>query len=590
VTLADGWVGTALAATILAAVAAAWALRRHRYRPRTPTSPRNPDPWWPPTPHIVGRLLASRRHHDEPDDEPLDGALAAVTGPAPHVPVPAARELPLGGAAEALRHRLDHDIQLDAPEPVGDPAPARSVTHQPATATGPELSGIGPLPTTGLFLTGPGAPAAARALITAALVTTGRQQGHIITDRTTANALFDREDLHHHRLTVADTTAGAVEHITREILAHARETQDHDQPTPSPATILLLDSAAGHHKVIDALLPVAAADNIGAVLLNPHRPADGDTITVDTDGHSDLGRRLAVLDTTSALDLLELLNPEPAARQEPNQPAIITEPEPAVSAPATDTTKIQVRILGRPQILDHHGQPVTGLRTAAIQTLVLLAVRRTHIAKIDLWEALFPEATMQRAEERFAVTIADLRNGFRRAGGDTTLNAVPNPGGRYRLDPDLVDVDLWRFDDHLAAVSRTTDPETRRDHLRRAIALHAGPLADGTSYDWTEPIQHAHTSRVIDALVALAESAHDPSEASELLAQACQLAPGNTAVFHLALRAFRQARDLDRTRAAIERHLAALSELDIGLNPEAERLIEAARNLGAVEPVGEGRS
>jgi two-component SAPR family response regulator len=443
---------------------------------------------------------------------------------------------------------------------------------------------------TGLILTGPGASAAARALITATLTAPGRQRGHIVTDRITATALFDRADLRYQGLTVADTTADAVGHLTGQILARARQAQGHEQPTPAPATILLLNSAAGHDKVIDALLPVAAADNIGAVLLNPHRPADGDTITVDTDGHSDLGRRLAVLDTASALNLLELLNPEPDPGQEPKPPVTITEPEPAASTPATDTTKIQVRILGRPHVLDRQGQPITGLRTAAIQTLVLLAVRRTHIAKIDLWEALFPEATMQRAEERFAVTIADLRNGFRRAGADKTVNAVTNARGRYRLDPDLVDVDLWRFDDHLATASRTTDPEIRRDHLRRAVALHAGPLADGTDYDWTEPIHHAHTSRVIDALIALAESAYDPCEAAELLGQAYELAPGNMVVFRLALRAFGQAQDLDRTRAAVDRYLAVLNELDVHLDTETERLIEAATSLASPDRAAAGNS
>lgn len=579
VTLADGWVGTALAAAILAAVAAAWALRLHRYPPRTPSGPRNPDPWWPPTSDIVRRLLASRRHDVEPDDEDFDDAPAVVTGPVWHAPTFAARHLPPGATVEALGRQLDHEGRLSEPEPAATTAPAGTVTYQATTATGPELSGIGPLPATGLFLTGPGAPAAARALITATLATHGRQHGQIVTDRTTANALFDQADLRHHGLTVADTTADALGHLTRQILARARQTQEHDQPTPAPTTILLLDSAAGHHKVIDALLPVGAANNIGAVLLTPHRPADGDTITVDTDGHSDLGRRLAVLDATSALDLLELLNPEPDPVQQPNPPVTFAEPEPAAYEPASETTKIQVRILGRPRILDRHGKPITGLRTAAIQTLVLLAVRRTHIAKIDLWEALFPEATMQRAEERFAVTIADLRNGFRRAGGDRSVNAVPNLGGRYHLDPNLVEVDLWRFDDYLATAGRITDLEVRRDHLRRAVALHAGPLADGTDYDWTEPVQHAHTSRVIDALVALAESAHDPSEAAELLDQACELAPGNTAVFQLALRAFGQAQDLDRTRVAVDRYLAVLNELDVGLDTATERLIEVARSL-----------
>ncbi|MEU7827054.1 bacterial transcriptional activator domain-containing protein [Catellatospora sp. NPDC049133] len=216
--------------------------------------------------------------------------------------------------------------------------------------------------------------------------------------------------------------------------------------------------------------------------------------------------------------------------------------------------------------------------------MVLLAIERTHIAKTDLWELLFPDATLRRAEERFAVTIADLRNGIRRASADPTRNAVPNPGGRYRLDPDLVDVDLWQFSTHLDAAAQTTEPQTRQHHLRQALALHTGLLAEGTDYDWIEPHQNAFTSKVMDILVALAQMSPTPAEAGELLDRACELSPANTAVFRQTLRTWQKAGQPDRTHAAIGRYQAALEELDAVTDHDTARLVQAAASATTTAP------
>ncbi|WP_144120934.1 BTAD domain-containing putative transcriptional regulator [Catellatospora sichuanensis] len=568
ITLPGGWVSTAMAASILAAIAGGWAMRHHRYRPRKPSGLQDTDPWWPPLPDIVGRLRQALRRNSQPDIDDPDGdqgclaqtVTTAGSGPTEHPSLPPANRSVNG---DAYAH-------ADADAPTED---ANTVVEPLQTATGPELAGIGTLPPGGLVLAGPGAHAAARGLIAATLTLPNPNPDNLITTIATTGALLGDGDLHHPRLTVAATTADAIEHITRQILSRTRQAQDNDQPPPS-ATVLLLDTTDGHDKVLDALLPVAAGSNIGAVLLNTHPGAV--TITVDTDGHTDHGTRITTLDTTSTLDLLHHTNPPATTTPPPSSQLTVIEPEPAAAPTTPGTTKTQVKIIGRPQILDHHGQPITGLRTKATQTLVLLAVQRTHVAKADLWEMLFPDATMQRAEERFAVTIADLRNGFRRASGDKTRNAVPNPGGRYRLAPDLVEVDLWQFSDHLTASAQATDPELRQQHLRRALALHTGPLAEGTDYDWIEPHQHTYTSKVIDILVTLAQNTEDPRQAAELLDQACALSPANTEIFRQTLKAWNQAGLQSRAHNAIKRYRSALQELEINIDHETARLIHVA--------------
>ncbi|GIF98759.1 hypothetical protein Cci01nite_38530 [Catellatospora citrea] len=558
VTLPGGWVSAALAAAILAAVTATWAVRRQRYRPRQPISLRHPDPWWPPLPDIVRRLRTALHHRDRPDRDDIDD-LTPVQQPPTQTGQNLAQPAPATPQNEVHdNHPNEHDHK---------PTPALAAD---TTATGPQLAGLGTLPSNGLVLHGPGAHAAARGLIAATITATQQMPGDLITTGSTAMALLGDSGPAHPRLTVAATTAEAIEHVTRQILARTRHTHDLHQPPSLPATVLLLDSTEGHDKVLDALLPVAAASNIGAVLLDSHPAAEA--ITVNDDGTTSRGTRLATLDTDSTRQLLDITNPPAGDQPPPHLPAAATEPHPTPPADQA-LNRTQIKIIGAPRILDQHGRPITGLRAAAIQTMVLLAVEGTHVAKTDLWELLFPDATMRRAEERFAVTIADLRNGFRRASGDTTRNAVPNPGGRYRLDPHLVDVDLWQFNTHLDAAARTTDPETRQRHLRQALDLHTGPLADGTDYDWIEPHQHAFASKVIDTLVALAEIVSGHTEAAELLDRACVLAPANPAVFGQAVKTWQRAERPDRISAAVGRYLDALKELELEVDQDTASLI-----------------
>ncbi|MEU8007890.1 hypothetical protein AB0B66_42600, partial [Catellatospora sp. NPDC049111] len=241
VTLPGGWMSTALAAAILAAVAGAWAMRRHRYRPRRPTSLQHPDPWWPPLPHIVRRLRAALRNDDRPELDP-DNDATRVGQTATETD---------RDSAQTDDDRLQggpRDIRPDQQ----DRAPASSIDAH-ATATGTHLAGLGTLPPQGVVLAGPGAHAAARALIVAAATAAPKTPGHLITTHSTAMALLG-DTPQHPRTTVAATTADAIEHVTRLILARTRQTHDLDEPPTPPATVLLLDSSEGHDKVLDALL------------------------------------------------------------------------------------------------------------------------------------------------------------------------------------------------------------------------------------------------------------------------------------------------------------------------------------------------
>jgi two-component SAPR family response regulator len=64
---------------------------------------------------------------------------------------------------------------------------------------------------------------------------------------------------------------------------------------------------------------------------------------------------------------------------------------------------------------------------------------------------------------------------------------------RYRLDPALIEVDLWQFQAALEATRIASTDEERLAACRQAVSYYRGPLCDGAGYDWTEP--HAESAR-----------------------------------------------------------------------------------------------
>jgi hypothetical protein len=62
-----------------------------------------------------------------------------------------------------------------------------------------------------------------------------------------------------------------------------------------------------------------------------------------------------------------------------------------------------------------------------------------------LTEAFWPTATVRRGGERLSTEVGALRRRIRQAAGDKDIQPVVNPGSRYHLDPNLVDIDVWRL-------------------------------------------------------------------------------------------------------------------------------------------------
>ncbi|WP_433221840.1 BTAD domain-containing putative transcriptional regulator [Dactylosporangium sp. CS-047395] len=261
---------------------------------------------------------------------------------------------------------------------------------------------------------------------------------------------------------------------------------------------------------------------------------------------------------------------------------------------------VQVRVLGEPVVLDAGGHPVAGMRQHARELMVYLAVHRDGAALTDIMEILWPAATLSRAGQRLSTDTADLRRRIREAAGQLrrspghgptagkpTIEPVVNMGSRYHLNPDVVDVDLWRLDDALGAAAAATDPAERLRHLRAAVGIPPEPLAADRPYDWIDlHREHARRQHIRGRvrLAALLGEA-DPPAAAELLQAAADLDPLHEELARRALRGLAAIGDITAIANRLERLRAALAT--IGEQPGAETLTlvaELRRTTGIRQP------
>ncbi|PSK62942.1 hypothetical protein B0E53_05139 [Micromonospora sp. MH33] len=344
------WVDIGLASAIASAVALVWAHRRRRYVPRPPTAePRGTDPDLAPMPLVVNQIRRGLRraatHHtrairhdgrDELDNDPNEETSFAPPD-----------DDPQAGA-----------LDTDNPDVADDRA--RSGSDLLLAAQPQALPAL--WPAAGLGLTGPGAHAAARGFLTAALAAGGPEhpddRSKVVMPSATATALLGAAAVnlpHSPRLTVTADLDDALEILEAQMMHRARLVNRHDVDTvaglratdpyeePLPPIVLLAGPTARHHRArIGALLIQGQRLDIHGVLLGEW--PDGTRINVAEDGTTTFDNddpdnshpaeldRLTVINPTETADLLTTLA-ESHTGQLPTEPA----PAPAHVAPAQRT-------------------------------------------------------------------------------------------------------------------------------------------------------------------------------------------------------------------------------------------------------------
>lgn len=576
VQLRGGWLPLPVVVVVAAATALMWAQRRRDYRPRPP----------------------GRADRDDADLAPADPALAA----------------------------LDVLPDLDTAVPDRDGTDEMSVIIGVAGDRWLDLTAV---PHDGVGLAGEGALDAARGLLVATLTSVAAHGDgpQVVMYRSTARTLFGGEPSVPGLHLRADAIPGAV-----------------------PSGAASLGSEVGR-PAVSILVGTPAADTVGSTgavpdppqlqvtVIDGHAGSAGTTWTVDADGiiaggppgrgHQPVQRaRLATLSLPTATALLVTLRQTsaagrprtastggtgdtaastalPGAARSPHAaPGVTSVPWPdRPPADAHRPRRLLVGVLGPVQVLlprpDGTYTAVEIRRTASQHLLVLLAVHRDGVTSNDLKEALWPDVAGKSAARRFATSMSALHTALRDAAGGDVVRRTTAPsagGGRFWLDPDRVQVDLWQFHDLLdTAAIHSSDPAGRHQLLRDAVALERGELADrlpdGPAMGWLAVYRERTSRHLIDCYLHLADLEPDPGTALQLLRRAIYLAPHTERLYRAAMTQQAAVGDHDGVRRTMATLTERLAELRATPEPATVRLYgELLHDVAASTAPEQGRT
>lgn len=479
----------------------------------------------------------------------------------------------------------------------------------------------------GLGLTGDGAPDAARAILTTLLL--GRRRGHqveIVLARDDAATLLgpiaeraERGDIS--GVVITPTFDAALARIQSDVLHRARLAQDMDaapveaepdeaDETPLaayrrthpdhvlPTVVLAAELTTGATDLVHGVLTAGRGYDVSAVLLSdwPH----GETAVVDAAGEVTAasealahlrGSRLFGLTLPDITEIFELLaaaagndtSPVPAQRDgtagTPALPGRATDPARRSERQPQDSARpVRLNVLG-PVQLHAAGKPISkGVRRTAYEILAYLATHPDGVATDRLLEDLWPDHTMDQATRRLHDANYSVRSTLRPLVGAVAENVVTFDGERYRLDPDVLDVDLWRFTGAYEQAAREHDEHARLAMYEDAADAYRGNFADNIDGIWAVTVRETLLNRALDVLTGIAElndKRSAPENALAAVERAAELAPYDEAIHRrrmLLLGGLGRTDAAKRIHEAFERRLG--DDLDATPDPETEQVVQ----------------
>jgi DNA-binding SARP family transcriptional activator len=180
---------------------------------------------------------------------------------------------------------------------------------------------------------------------------------------------------------------------------------------------------------------------------------------------------------------------------------------------------VQVRLLGTPRIEASGTEVGKGLRRSSRELLTFLALFPDGAPGEKVAAALWPGHPTRSARIALQDALRSLRVALRTATGAARPMFITYGARRYRIDHNLIDIDLWRFHTALTDANqalRNHDPAAAREALTRAVGCYQGPLAQDAPYEWIEPYREEVRRQAVDAWTRLA-AMHAPSESEQAL-------------------------------------------------------------------------
>ncbi|WNV90210.1 BTAD domain-containing putative transcriptional regulator [Umezawaea sp. Da 62-37] len=238
-------------------------------------------------------------------------------------------------------------------------------------------------------------------------------------------------------------------------------------------------------------------------------------------------------------------------------------------------TPLRVAVLGPPRVwwttapATPDGEATEREITSAFQPrlrelLVFLALHPDGASREALIAALWATSPPERTTNAMNTSLSRLRRALAAATGGVLSDLVVVGEGRYRLDPELVEVDYHHFAAAVAARrSASTDTE-RVAAYRRIVDSYAGPLADGMSTDWIETAREAIRRDAIDTVAALARALieDDPQQTLDLLEIARAFDPHNELIYRDIMRLQERLGQLDAIPRTLTLLTTRLAEVD----------------------------
>jgi DNA-binding SARP family transcriptional activator len=157
---------------------------------------------------------------------------------------------------------------------------------------------------------------------------------------------------------------------------------------------------------------------------------------------------------------------------------------------------------------------------------------------------------------------------------------------RYRLEPDIVDVDLWTLNAAIDQAATAVEPAEHDAALHHAISLYTGAIAEPHNWLWLAPYREATRRHLVDAYVALAETEAQPRQALALVQDAIRLEPYNEDLYQRAMLLHARLASPDGVRRTLRTLTERLNELEVGVTPQTQQIAtEILQRLGTRERI-----
>lgn len=464
-----------------------------------------------------------------------------------------------------------------------------------------------------LGLSGDGAVPLARAVVTEVLAQAQRYRAELVIPQDDARILSPYLDTIEPEtelpgLRITPTLNAAIVHLEAELIHRARlmdATDQSDLPglrvadpcEPLPTMLLVTSVPSQGPQALEPLLQLGRRYGIGSLVLGPWptgtsvQIADDGTVTGAHGPYADrlTGARLFHLTATDADGMLATLRTangaRPAQPESPTPPAdTAREDEPALVEPPTKTgdagePPVRLKLLGSIQVQTAEGPIATGLRRSARILLAYLALHPDGITRDQGAAALWPDETASSANAQFKTTIGNIRKVLRTATGLTEPMFIILTGGRYQLDPHLIDVDLWRLSTAIRQTREIRDNAEHAQEIDSLIDLYTDDFADGLTHEWaTSHREHLRRS-TINALARIAQhlEEHHPDKAITALEHAIRLDPYAEPLYRSLMKLEASLGNRDAVRRTYQLLSSRLADLDADPETETEQLLTDLR-------------